>query len=485
MFARRCYCAGFFLFFPAETKASRLPLDFFVSTLSSSSVKTTSALTKVMIKRTSSHMLCFCSHYCCRVLLCVLALLPGFAFSQEPAPVRYTLKQLSALALEYNRGLLAATDQLTAARAGIDTARAFPNPELEIVRGSLKSRLPGVTEGDSRAVWISQRIDYPWVRNARISAADAGADAASAVQRMSRNELLARLRYRFYELLRQDAELKATRQDELLMQEIAYRIKVKVETGESPRFEAIKADTEALSAHKLVQTAELRIHQTRSNIQQLVGTILSPNFEVDGSLEDDSALLPLETLRADVLKRSPELAHSRAVTRQMESLRNYEHHLRWPALAVKGGYDQIPDSRDNRVGVMFTLPLWDRRSGPVAEAEARVSRARNEEAQNVFSLQQNLETAWQQWQIANSQVTALHSGIVKQAEEALRVAEAAYRYGERGILEYLDAQRVYRAARNELIAARFDRQVALIEIDRLRAAHDESSQASKEVLNEH
>jgi cobalt-zinc-cadmium efflux system outer membrane protein len=62
---------------------------------------------------------------------------------------------------------------------------------------------------------------------------------------------------------------------------------------------------------------------------------------------------------------------------------------------------------------------------------------------------------------------------VRQAGEALRVAEAAYRFGERGILDYLDAQRVFRAARSDLIAARFDLQVATIEIERLRAAFDD------------
>ena len=51
------------------------------------------------------------------------------------------------------------------------------------------------------------------------------------------------------------------------------------------------------------------------------------------------------------------------------------------------------------------------------------------------------------------------------------VAEAAYRFGERGILDYLDAQRVFRAARNELIAARYELQLAVIEIERLRASH--------------
>ena len=66
-------------------------------------------------------------------------------------------------------------------------------------------------------------------------------------------------------------------------------------------------------------------------------------------------------------------------------------------------------------------------------------------------------------------VTALESGIVSRAEAALKVAEAAYRFGERGFLEVIDAQRVFRAARAELIAARYELATAWVEIQRLRA----------------
>ena len=51
----------------------------------------------------------------------------------------------------------------------------------------------------------------------------------------------------------------------------------------------------------------------------------------------------------------------------------------------------------------------------------------------------------------------------------LKVAEAAYRLGERGILDYLDAQRTYRSVRNDYLNAQFDRQAAQIILDRLRA----------------
>jgi cobalt-zinc-cadmium efflux system outer membrane protein len=58
---------------------------------------------------------------------------------------------------------------------------------------------------------------------------------------------------------------------------------------------------------------------------------------------------------------------------------------------------------------------------------------------------------------------------VREAEAALKVAEAAYRFGERGILDFLDAQRVFRAVRNELISARYELSAAVVEIERLSA----------------
>jgi hypothetical protein len=51
----------------------------------------------------------------------------------------------------------------------------------------------------------------------------------------------------------------------------------------------------------------------------------------------------------------------------------------------------------------------------------------------------------------------------------MKVAEAAYRFGERGIIDYLDAQRVLRNTRVDFLNARYELQAALIEIERLRA----------------
>ena len=56
-------------------------------------------------------------------------------------------------------------------------------------------------------------------------------------------------------------------------------------------------------------------------------------------------------------------------------------------------------------------------------------------------------------------------------EAALRVAEAAYRFGERGILEVLDAQRVLRSVRADLLQARFQAQAARVVLEQLAARY--------------
>ena len=280
---------------------------------------------------------------------------------------------------------------------------------------------------------------------------------------------MAQLRTRYYDVLRRQAELRNAREDAALMEGVRSRIARRVETGDAARFELIKADAEMLNAQKVAQAAGFRVEQARAQLRQTVGGALPEAFSLAGSLRDVPALPPLDGVRRDLAENSPDLARARAETVRAERQLELERSLRGPNLALKADMDQDPDVRSSRVGVVVSIPLWDRRRGPVGEAAAQLSRARNELAAQEFALGKSLDVAYQQYEIAQTQVTALESGIVRQAEAALKVAEAAYRFGERGFLEVIDAQRVFRAARSELITARYELATAWTEIQRLRA----------------
>lgn len=392
----------------------------------------------------------------------------GLAASGLVRAAVYDLPALEQLALTDSRAALAARDLVTAARYAVESARAFPNPELEYLGG--ESRLRGLagTPGSVRSIALTQPLDLPWQRQPRIAAAEAGLAASVAGGRAFAADLLARLRLRYFELLRRDAELKNAREDVALIESLRGKIALRVEQGEAPRFELIKADAETLNAQKAAQAASFRLEQARSQLRQVVGAGLPAAFTVSGTLRD----VPELPARDSVLQRlatSPELVRGRAEVVRAERQLALERARRLPELALKAGFDEDPEIRSNKLGLVVTIPLWDRRPGPVGEAAALLAKSRNELAAQEFSLEQQLAIAFQQYDIALTQVTALESGILRQADSARKVAEAAYRFGERGFIEVIDAQRVYRAARFELIAARYELAAAWVEIERLQA----------------
>ena len=367
--------------------------------------------------------------------------------------------------------LRSATNAVDAARAAVDTARTIPNPQIEVMNGTRKPRPDNSagTNGNLKTVSLTQDLDMPWHRFPRVDGALAGLSAAQANEQSFRADMRAQLRLRYYDLVRRTAENRVAREDVKLMEGIHKRIELQVETGEKAKFELVKANAELLNAQKMQESATLRVRQSRGALRALVGVTLPEAFEVQEQTHTFAPPAPLNEVRDAVLKTNPELQRTRAERQQLDRKLSEEKSLRFPKFALRADQDNDPEWRSKRVGVAMNLPLWDWRGGPVGEAAAKLSQTDNQLAYQEFSLLQSLEAAYQQYDIANAQVVALEGGIVRHAANALRIAELAYKAGEKSFLDVMDAQRVYRAARNELITAQFELASAWAEIERLRA----------------
>jgi cobalt-zinc-cadmium efflux system outer membrane protein len=297
-----------------------------------------------------------------------------------------------------------------------------------------------------------------------------GLEASQAQRQGFRSDLAARVKTSFYQVLRRESELNSARQDLEMMRQIHSRARLRVEVGEAPRYELIKAETELLTAQKNMQTAELRVDQAKAGLRQQVGGGMPSLFDVQGTLGTSPTVPALGILHETMLSNNAELTQRRMELEKARLGVDYQRSLRWPEVSVRAQTDRQPDNKVTQVGLVMTIPLWDRRSGPVGEATAQATQAQTALEARQFELMQELDTAYRQYEITQAQVTALESGIVREAESALGVAEAAYRFGERGILDFIDAQRVLRNARNELIAAQYEMQVAAIQIEKLMSA---------------
>jgi cobalt-zinc-cadmium efflux system outer membrane protein len=406
---------------------------------------------------------------CTRLTLALISTLLVSAAACAQAP-SFSRAQLEQLARANSSSIQAARNQVEAAAGAVRTARAFPNPEIEYQKGSSSRRQPTGVPGDVEQYVLTQPLDMPWTRMARVGAAEAGLESATALGRGMEADIISRIRLRYFEVLRRIAEHKAALEDQTTMEGIRDRIALRVETGEAPRFELIRAEAEMLNSQKNAYSAELRVNQARAALRALIGPTLPPNFTLVGNLQDPLDLSDIDSLRAEVKKTNPDLLRARAEEQRASRQLDHERAKRWPTVSLRGSKENDPELSTSRVGVVMTIPIWDWRGGPIDEAKANLSRARNELNHYEFSLDRSIEIAYEQYQIAQAQVVALESGIVRQAENAVRVAELAYRFGERGILEVLDSQRVYRAARNELISARYEAAAIWTEVERLRAS---------------
>ena len=402
-------------------------------------------------------------------LLCISATLGNLASAESN---KLSLPDLEALMFSQSPAVLSAANAVDAARAAVDTARTIPNPQIEVMNGTRKPR-PGYTDTHANAnlktISVTQDLDMPWHRFPRVDGALAGLNAAQANQQSFQADMRAQLRLRYYDLVRRTAENRVAREDVKLMEGIHKRIALQVETGEKARFELVKANAELLNAQKMQESANLRVGQSRGALRALVGVHLPATFEVQEQTHTFAPPSPLNEVREAVLKANPELQRTRAERQQLDRKLSEEKALRFPKFALRAEQDQDPEWRSKRVGIAMNLPLWDWRGGPVGEAAAKLAQTDNQLAYQEFSLLQSLEAAYQQYEIANAQAIALEGGIVHNAANALRIAELAYKAGEKSFLEVMDAQRVYRAARNELITAQFELASAWAEIERLRA----------------
>lgn len=383
----------------------------------------------------------------------------------------YTLERLLQIARTQSPLLAVSRSEELAARAGITTARTLPNPELEFGMGYASGRV-GSPSGGAPMLGIAQPIENPRLRASRLQTAEARVDVAVTQTALTQVQIVAEVKRRFIDVARLKEEIQAFQEDLRLTDQIRQRVQVRVRTGEAPRFDLIRADTEVAVAQKNVDMAQLQLRQALGFLRQIVGPQIEANFD----LQIDPAELAVleereyEVLRNKLIAENADVALARRELEQARRQIDVEQALIMPQVVLRASQERDPSVTINRIGASIQIPLLNRREGPIAEAQARAERAQLSLEQRVFDASAGFEVAWQAYRSAASQVNSLETNILERSRSVIQVAEAAYRFGERGILEFLDAQRQFRLVRNELIQARFSARLARVELERLAGA---------------
>ncbi|WP_446743828.1 TolC family protein [Silvibacterium acidisoli] len=403
-------------------------------------------------------------------LIIFFLLLPCTAFAEE-GKTHLTLADAISRAQANSPRLKQAVAVTDKANAAIRVSRAYTNPSVEVYGGLQYARpiaTPGVP-GILQHYAATQTIEIPQERRLRRSEAESAATAARYGQKAVSLSVTADVKHAFYSALRQQEEIHHAEENLALVEDLHHRVEVEVGVGEKGRLELTRAEAELARARFAVRSAQIEYANAIAFLRVTIAA--APDAELDpvGTIEPRLTLPPLAEARERVLEKHPAIEQSRTDLQTDKTALAHERSLRIPQPTAFAEFENQPDLRFWRTGITIPLPLFDRRKGQIDEAKASIDQSQAVLNQRRLETISALERAYEQYQLADQQATSLESGSLHAAETAVDAARSAYRFGERGIVEVLDAQRVLQSVRGDLLDAQFARQAALVDLEELGA----------------
>jgi cobalt-zinc-cadmium efflux system outer membrane protein len=408
----------------------------------------------------------------CVILMIVMVagtsgtLMPSFAQAKDAMPT-FDLDRIIDLALERNPTIAGAQSVIQQNEGTRIQAGAYPNPTVGYQTANGLIRDP--SNGDNRIehnVTVYQPVEYPGMRAARQEAAAAGLAGATVGLEESKLNLIAAVKTAFYDLLLAERTVDLLQQNLEIVQEVARIVRARVRSGEGPQFEAVKADVEVLKAKQEMTKAKNAVRVKLVGLDTLTAGGLGPQYKVQGDFRSLRDRLDPEQMAARDLSQHPTLQRQGKLVEQAELTVTKERQGRVPNVTLWGGFAREVGREAVLAGMSLPTPLWYRQQGHIATAlgtqrkeEAELIRARNDLTREINQHAREAETA-------QEQILVYEEGLLKQAHEALRIAQLSFRQGASSLLDVLDAQRVQRQITVDYNLARFELSLALTRYER-------------------
>jgi cobalt-zinc-cadmium efflux system outer membrane protein len=334
---------------------------------------------------------------------------------------------------------------------------AYPNPSV------LYSR-----EGAGFTEFLQLEQPLPFA-GPRASLSRAGV-AATAVTEAETNARLAILRAEAATgVARLLAEQERLQIGEAHAREVARLIDVlrtRELEGEGSRFDRLRAEQELRDARQLVTAAAIALADARATVSALLprdvqlGRIVRAQPPAQLAPEIDALLTRARSTRAELraLERAGHHARLEAVAARRARL---------PAATVFGGLKRADDESGRQsgavLGVNLALPLFDAGGRDAARWDAERARVDAERVAMEDQIRAEVTRASESLRLRMAAVSEDQGAT---GDELLQIAEVAYREGEVGILELLDAVRTASRTRTRTIGIRLDARLAQIALER-------------------
>src|ERR1051326_7839186 len=310
-----------------------------------------------------------------------------------------SLQQAEAEALENNAEIRAMKERLRQAKAGVPVSTAFDDPTFMYRGWGTPILRPWDLNQTQHMFMFSQTLPTAGKRELRFEAANQGIDAAEAELEAVKLDIAARVRAQFYELLRNDDELRLhDEQIELARQSVASA-RIKYTVGRVPQQDVLKAQVALtkLADHLVMflQDGDL----ARARLNTLMGRNPSSPLEIAGEYRSVAPLPSFGSLQEIAIKNRPELRRIETAIRQSETRVRLTEKDYKPDITVTGGYMLMPAGSANRNGYIAELSVnlpglnRSKHDAETAEAPAAISVQRAELDKQKTAVSQEIQEA--------------------------------------------------------------------------------------------
>jgi cobalt-zinc-cadmium efflux system outer membrane protein len=371
------------------------------------------------------------------ILACALA---SAAFSQSTGPTSVTLDEAIQMALQHNHNMLALMTTIQQSQAEEITQNLRPNPALfadweYLPLGSPAKQNPGIyggqstndylsnnTEGD---IGLSYLIERGGKRHDRLQAQkDITAQTRSLVEDNGRG-LTFQVATLFYNVQLAESTLELAEKDIKSFQETVDISEHQYKAGGISENDYLMIKLQLLQFESDLEQAQLAKVQALSEYQP-----------VKGNLED---------LQLKALQNRPDLRAAQQGVTAANSQLTLQKAIGKQDVTVQGNYSHVNGISAATLYGSIPLAIFNRNQGEIARARFAITQAQElEKATNgqaltdVYDAYQGLRT--------NDKVVSLYiSTYLDVATRSRDISEYAYRHGGTSLLNFLDAERSYRA----------------------------------------
>lgn len=379
---------------------------------------------------------------------------------EENPPPPMTLDELVREVLQNNPERAFYQAEIAAAKGALQTAAAWPNPELSGDLGVKRAHEPGGGLAGEGAAWSAALMQpFEWPGRLELRKAIANKQIELAELGLARFEaaLAAKARSLGYQLIADRQRARVARQVAARGAELASVLVQRDPAGVTPLIETriIEANVavqrqEAARAVKAAEAARLELNQLRGSPYGSAVNLAPASIELP-------KLPPLEHLLAAAATNNFELRMRAAELEQQGFEVELAKNERWPSISAGPFYSQERGGGKEQIiglGVSVPVPLWNHNEGAITAAEARREQARTALFLAQREVEREIRLHAAGYELERSAIERNRPGILAELESAAELADRHYRLGAVPVSTYIEAQTQYAAALEAILAAR-------------------------------